>query len=63
MYSITSPKNAPSRDLAVRYLDLLLSARGRAIMDNNGQSPIVPAITGEMDALPDYLKKHCVKPE
>ncbi len=63
VYSITIPKNAPSRDLAVRYLDLLLSARGRAIMDRNGQSPIVPAITGEMDALPDDLKKHCVKPE
>jgi len=63
VYSITIPKNAPSRDLAVRYLDLLLSAKGREIMDRNGQSPIVPAITGEPDALPNDLKKHCVKPE
>jgi len=63
VYSITIPKNAPSRDLAVRYLDLLLSKKGQAIMDRNGQSPIVPAITGELDVLPDDLKKHCVKPE
>jgi molybdate/tungstate transport system substrate-binding protein len=42
VYSVTIPKNAPNRALAEDYLALLLSADGRAIMDRNGQRPIVP---------------------
>ena len=62
VYGVTIPNNAPNRELALAYVELLLSPEGRAIMAGNGQSPIVPAVTGELDALPDSLKPYCKPP-
>ncbi|MCK4871098.1 MAG: tungstate ABC transporter substrate-binding protein WtpA [Phycisphaerales bacterium] len=62
VYGVTIPKNAPNRDLALAYVELLLSPEGRAIMDRNGQMPIAPAVTTELDAVPDELKPYCTSP-
>ncbi|UCD75050.1 MAG: substrate-binding domain-containing protein [Phycisphaerales bacterium] len=62
IYGVTIPGDSPSRDLAVSYVELLLSPEGRAVMERNGQSPMVPAITRELDELPESLRRYCQSP-
>ena len=59
---MTIPLNAPNRELALAYVELLLSPDGQAVMERNGQSPIVPALTGEINNLPESLKRYCQSP-
>jgi molybdate/tungstate transport system substrate-binding protein len=56
VYGITIPKNAPHPDLGVAFIKLLLSEEGQAIMNKNGQSSIVPAITNDLSKVPSELK-------
>lgn len=63
VYGITIPKNAPSRDLALKYVELLLSPQGQAIMGSNGQMPIAPAVTTDLEAVPQELKGLCTQLE
>ncbi len=56
VYGVTIPKNAPSPDLALEFVKFLISPDGQAIMEAQGQPPIVPATTGDMDAMPAELK-------
>jgi molybdate/tungstate transport system substrate-binding protein len=57
VYGATIPKNAPSPDLALEFVKFLLGPDGQAIMEAQGQPPIVPATTGDMDAVPAELKE------
>jgi molybdate/tungstate transport system substrate-binding protein len=57
VYGITIPKNAPSPDLALEFVKFLLGPEGQAIMEGQGQPPIVPATTSGMDAVPAELKE------
>jgi len=59
VYGVTIPHSAANRELAEAYIALLLSPAGQAIMERNGQPPIVPASTMQYDALPDSLKPLC----
>jgi len=59
VYAVTIPKGAPSQALAVEYLELLLSEEGNEIMRRNGQTPLVPARTAQLDALPASLTALC----
>jgi molybdate/tungstate transport system substrate-binding protein len=56
VYGVTIPHNAPSPDLALAFVEFLLGPDGQAIMEEQGQPPIVPAVvgTGE-DSLPEVL--------
>jgi len=56
VYGITIPKNAQQPELAVEFVKLLLGEEGQAIFMDNGQPPIVPAITSDVDAVPEGLK-------
>ncbi|MCL7410299.1 MAG: tungstate ABC transporter substrate-binding protein WtpA [Methanosarcinaceae archaeon] len=56
VYGLTIPTNATQHDLAVEFVELLLSEEGQAIFMDNGQPPIVPAITSDVDAVPEGLK-------
>jgi molybdate/tungstate transport system substrate-binding protein len=58
VYGVTIPSNFQRMDLAIAWIDFLLSADGMAIMEANGQPPIVPAITDNADNLPEELKKY-----
>lgn len=62
VYGVTIPKDAPSPDLAVEFVRFLLGPEGQAIMDEYGQPPIVPAITSDVDSLPDVLKDMVAPP-
>jgi len=57
VYGITIPKNFPRQEIAIAWIDFLLSPEGRAIMEANGQPPITPA-TNDKSKLPDRLKKY-----
>ena len=59
VYSVTIPKNAPNREAAEAWVALLLSEKGRAIMERNGQRCIKPAKVDGADRLPDSLKEFC----
>ena len=57
VYGVTIPKNAPSPELALAFVEFLLGPEGQAVMDGQGQPPIVPAVasTGK-DVLPAELQ-------
>ena len=56
VYGVTIPQNAPSPDLALEFVKFLLGPEGQAIMETQGQPPIVPPVTGDKDALPAALQ-------
>lgn len=60
-YAITIPKNAPRTDLGIAFLKFLLGPEGQAIMEENGQSPIVPALTNDLQKLPLELRSYAIE--
>jgi len=57
-YAVTIPKSFPNQELAIAWVDFLLSDEGKAIMEANGQPPITPADTNDKSKLPDELRKY-----
>lgn len=57
VYSVTIPKSSSNPELAVKWVELLLSPEGIDIMQRNGQPCIVPANIEHPDNLPESLKK------
>ncbi len=56
IYGITIPKNAPHYDNALKFLLFVLSSDGRKIMEDNGQSSIIPAVSYQYQMLPEVLR-------
>ena len=56
VYGITIPTDAPHPQLAVEFVKFLLSAEGQAILQEQGQPPIVPPVTAQYNALPEELQ-------
>lgn len=59
-YSISVLDKAPQREEAINFLEFLLSPEGMAIFRNNGQEPITPYTSDQLDYLPSQLLK-CLK--
>jgi molybdate/tungstate transport system substrate-binding protein len=59
VYSVTICKDAPNGTAAADWVGLLLSARGMAIMESNGQKCIRPPIANGFDMLPQKIKPLC----
>ncbi|MHC4754901.1 MAG: extracellular solute-binding protein [Planctomycetota bacterium] len=57
VYSVTIPQNAPNPEAAEAWIALLLSRRGREIMENNGQPCITPPQADGFDKLPESLRQ------
>jgi len=57
VYGVTIPKNAPSPDLAVEFVEFLLGPEGQAVMAGQGQPPIVPPVAGDVSAVPAELRE------
>nr|HID13915.1 extracellular solute-binding protein [Anaerolineae bacterium] len=57
VYGVTIPKNAPNPELAIEFVRFLIGPEGQAIMEQQGQPPIVPAVacTGR-EKLPASLR-------
>jgi len=56
VYGLTIPDNAPHPDLALAFVKFVLGAKGQAILERNGQPPIVPSASDYRDALPPELR-------
>jgi molybdate/tungstate transport system substrate-binding protein len=61
VYGITLHKDAESKDLAIKFMDFILS-EGMKIMEKNGQTSLVPSPSRTYDKIPESLKKYA-KPE
>ena len=60
VYGITIPLNAPNKSAALKFVDLLLSDKGMAIMEKNGQPSIVPSFSDTFQNIPESLKKYAL---
>jgi molybdate/tungstate transport system substrate-binding protein len=58
VYGITVQTGLTEYDLGVAWLEYLLSEEGVAIMEANGQPPVVPALTDEPSLVPEPLRKY-----
>jgi molybdate/tungstate transport system substrate-binding protein len=56
VYGVTMPNNAPNPDVALAFVGFLLGPEGQAIMGEQGQPPIVPAVSDDVEELPDELE-------
>ena len=61
VYGVTIPPDFPNQELAVAWVDFLLSSKGMAVMEASGQPPVIPAVTNDKSKLPDALKKYVVE--
>ena len=61
LYAVTIPKNAPRAGLAVEFLQFLLGPEGQAIMEENGHTLIVPAVTNDLQKVPAALRGYVVE--
>ena len=61
VYGITILKDAPNYEAAVAYITFLLSEKGIAIMENNGQPSLIPSITDTYYKIPENLKRFAKK--
>ncbi len=57
-YSGTVLDEAPNRNLALKYFELLLSEEGRRIFIESGQEPLVPAIQDQSVEVPEMLQQY-----
>ena len=59
VYGITILDNAPNKELALKFVDFILSEQGGTkIMEENGQPSIIPAYSETFDAIPKKLKQY-----
>jgi len=61
VYGITIPKNAENPDLAVAFMEYLLGESGQAVMNQNGQPSITPAVANDISKLPTELQPYAVE--
>lgn len=62
VYGITVLDKAPNRDLAIKFVDFILSKDGGSrIMEENGQPSMVPTNSSSFDAIPDQLQKYALE--
>lgn len=59
VYGITVLNNAPQKELATEFVQLLISPQGTQIIKDNFQDPISPAVaTNDSTNIPDILKQY-----
>lgn len=62
VYGISILDNAPNRELAIKFVDFILSQEGGAkIMEENGQPSLIPTRSETYDAIPEQLRKYATK--
>ncbi len=61
VYGVTIPTNFPRQEIAIAWTKFLLSEKGMAIMKANGQPPIIPAITNDLQKLPAELRSYAIE--
>jgi len=63
VYGITRLKNAPNKEAANAFLDFFFDAtKGMKVVENQGQTVIIPASTSSYEYLPEQFKKFALDP-
>ena len=57
-YSMTIPFNSVNKEVAIDFMCLLLSNEGLEIFRSNGQDPIIPFSTEQIDKIPSELLQY-----
>jgi molybdate/tungstate transport system substrate-binding protein len=60
VYGLTIPKNAPNPTLAAEFVEYIINESGQTVFNNNGQPPVVPAVTNDISKIPESLKTYVV---
>ncbi len=59
VYGITILENAPNKELAIKFVDFVLSKQGGTkIMEENGQPSMIPAYSETYNSIPEKLKQY-----
>lgn len=56
IYGLTIPKNAPNHAVALEWARFALGPQGQAILQQDGQPPIAPALASDINKVPAELK-------
>ncbi|NOZ48295.1 MAG: tungstate ABC transporter substrate-binding protein WtpA [Chlorobi bacterium] len=56
VYGITILKNAPHKEIAVKFVDFVLSKKGMSILEANGQPSMIPAQVANYEKIPQELR-------
>ena len=56
VYGLTIPNNAPNSTLAAEFVEYIINEFGQSVLIDNAQPPVVPAITDDVDKIPESLK-------
>jgi molybdate/tungstate transport system substrate-binding protein len=60
VYGLTIPKNSPNPELAEEFVEYIINEFGQTVFNNNGQPPVVPAVTNDISKIPESLKTYVV---
>ncbi len=59
VYGITVLENAPNKELAIKFVDFVLSKQGGTkIMEENGQPSMIPTYSETYNSIPEKLKQY-----
>ncbi|MCX8038819.1 MAG: extracellular solute-binding protein [Candidatus Sumerlaeia bacterium] len=58
LYGLTIPRSAPNPEAAARFVELILSNEGRAVLEDLGFTILRPAIGRGIEAMPPSLRAH-----
>ncbi len=58
---ITIPTTAPNPALAEEWVQYVINEYGQGVWTDNGQPPITPAVTSDLDKTPESLKAYVVE--
>jgi molybdate/tungstate transport system substrate-binding protein len=61
VYGLTIPKNAPNPTLAAEFVEYIINDFGQTVFNNNGQPPVIPAVTNDISKIPESLKTYVVQ--
>jgi len=60
VYGLTVPNNAPNPTLAEEFVKYIINESGQATLSDSGQPPVVPAVTNDINKIPESLKTYVV---
>jgi len=61
VYGLTISNNAPNPNLAEEFVRYIVSDFGQGIFRDNAQPPVVPALTNDIDKVPESLKAYVIE--
>jgi molybdate/tungstate transport system substrate-binding protein len=60
VYGLTIPNNAQNPTLAAEFVKYILNESGQGVFVDNAQPPVVPALTNDINKIPESLKTYVV---